>query len=331
MVEKTSQMFITGPKVIEAVTGEKISAEDLGGARVHNTISGNAHFAAANEEEALAEVRRLLGYLPSNNNEKPPFGPIPDGDDYRPDLADVVPIDAVRPYDVRHVIAHVVDDGSFLEVQKDFAKNIVIGFTRIKGEVVGLVCNQPKFMAGGLDIDSSDKAARFIRFCDSFNIPIVTFEDVTGFFPGVKQEHGGIIRHGAKILYAYSEATVPKITVILRKAYGGAYVALNSKSIGADVVYAWPNAEVAVMGPQRAVNIIFASEIEKSPNPEETRAQKIAEYREKFANPYVAAKYGMIDDVIDPRDTRIKLIQALEMLRNKHEERPKKKHGNIPL
>ncbi|AGE22944.1 propionyl-CoA carboxylase [Geobacillus sp. GHH01] len=331
MVEKTSQMFITGPKVIEAVTGEKISAEDLGGARVHNTISGNAHFAAANEEEALAEVRRLLGYLPSNNNEKPPSGPIPDGDDYRPDLADVVPIDAVRPYDVRHVIAQVVDDGSFMEVQKDFAKNIVIGFARIKGEVVGLVCNQPKFMAGGLDIDSSDKAARFIRFCDSFNIPIITFEDVTGFFPGVKQEHGGIIRHGAKILYAYSEATVPKITVILRKAYGGAYVALNSKSIGADVVYAWPNAEVAVMGPQGAANIIFASEIEKSPNPEETRAQKIAEYREKFANPYVAAKYGMIDDVIDPRDTRIKLIQALEMLRHKHEERPKKKHGNIPL
>ncbi|QIZ68285.1 acyl-CoA carboxylase subunit beta [Geobacillus subterraneus] len=331
MVEKTSQMFITGPKVIEAVTGEKISAEDLGGARVHNTISGNAHFAAANEEEALAEVRRLLGYLPSNNHEKPPFGPIPDGDDYRPDLADVVPIDAVRPYDVRHVIAHVVDDGSFFEVQKDFAKNIVIGFARIKGEVVGLVCNQPKFMAGGLDIDSSDKAARFIRFCDSFNIPIITFEDVTGFFPGVKQEHGGIIRHGAKILYAYSEATVPKITVILRKAYGGAYVALNSKSIGADVVYAWPNAEVAVMGPQGAANIIFASEIEKSPNPEETRAQKIVEYREKFANPYVAAKYGMIDDVIDPRDTRIKLIQALEMLRHKHEERPKKKHGNIPL
>ncbi|ARP43381.1 methylmalonyl-CoA carboxyltransferase [Geobacillus sp. 47C-IIb] len=331
MVEKTSQMFITGPKVIEAVTGEKISAEDLGGARVHNTISGNAHFAAASEEEALANVRLLLSYLPSNNNEKPPLGPVPDGDDYRPDLADVVPIDAVRPYDVRHVIAQVVDDGSFMEVQKDFAKNIVIGFARIKGEVVGLVCNQPKFMAGGLDIDSSDKAARFIRFCDSFNIPIITFEDVTGFFPGVKQEHGGIIRHGAKILYAYSEATVPKITVILRKAYGGAYVALNSKSIGADVVYAWPNAEVAVMGPQGAANIIFASEIANSPNPEETRAQKIEEYREKFANPYVAAKYGMIDDVIDPRDTRIKLIQALEMLRCKHEERPKKKHGNIPL
>ncbi|MCL6585217.1 MAG: acyl-CoA carboxylase subunit beta [Anoxybacillus sp.] len=331
MVEKTSQMFITGPKVIETVTGEKISAEDLGGARVHNTISGNAHFAGTTEEEVLAQVRRLLSYLPQNCQEKPPVVPDANEDDYRPDLADAIPVDAVRPYDVRNVVLQVVDEGSFMEVQKDFAKNIVVGFARIKGEVVGLVCNQPKFMAGGLDIDSSDKAARFIRFCDSFNIPIITFEDVTGFFPGVKQEHGGIIRHGAKILYAYSEATVPKITVILRKAYGGAYVALNSKSIGADVVYAWPNAEIAVMGPQGAANIIFASEIENSPNPEETRAQKIEEYRDKFANPYVAAKYGMVDDVIDPRDTRIKLIQALDMLRHKHEERPKKKHGNIPL
>jgi propionyl-CoA carboxylase beta chain len=331
MVEKTSQMFITGPKVIEAVTGEKISAEDLGGARVHNTISGNAHFSGATEEEVLAQVRQLLSYLPQNCQEKPPVGPVPDEDDYRPDLADTIPIDAVRPYDVRKVILQVVDEGSFMEVQKDFAKNIVIGFARINGEVIGLVCNQPKFMAGGLDIDSSDKAARFIRFCDSFNIPIITFEDVTGFFPGVKQEHGGIIRHGAKILYAYSEATVPKLTVILRKAYGGAYVALNSKSIGADVVYAWPNAEIAVMGPQGAANIIFASEIEKSANPEETRTQKIEEYRQKFANPYVAAKYGMVDDVIDPRETRIKIIQALEMLRDKHEERPKRKHGNIPL
>ncbi len=331
MVEKTSQMFITGPKVIETVTGEKISAEDLGGARVHNTISGNAHFSGATEEDVLAQVRQLLSYLPQNCQEKPPVAPAPEKSDYRSDLADAIPIDAVRPYDVRNVVLQVVDEGSFMEVQKDFAKNIVIGFARIKGEVVGLVCNQPKFMAGGLDIDSSDKAARFIRFCDSFNIPIITFEDVTGFFPGVKQEHGGIIRHGAKILYAYSEATVPKITVILRKAYGGAYVALNSKSIGADVVYAWPNAEIAVMGPQGAANIIFANDIENSPTPEETRAQKIEEYRDKFANPYVAAKYGMVDDVIDPRDTRIKLIQALDMLRYKHEERPKKKHGNIPL
>lgn len=331
MVEKTSQMFITGPKVIETVTGEKISPEDLGGAKVHNSISGNAHFRAETEEEVIQQVRELLSYLPQNSEEKPPMEDQDEEDDYRPDLTDVIPFDAIRPYDVRVVIDQVVDQGSFLEVHKDFAKNIVVGLARVKGEVVGLVCNQPKFMAGGLDIDSSDKAARFIRFCDSFNIPIITFEDVTGFFPGVKQEHGGIIRHGAKILYAYSEATVPKLTIILRKAYGGAYVALNSKSIGADLVYAWPNAEIAVMGPQGAANIIFAREIDNSENPEETRAQKIEEYREKFANPYVAASMGMVDDVIDPRETRIKIIQSLEMLRNKQESRPHKKHGNIPL
>ncbi|CAM3989600.1 acyl-CoA carboxylase subunit beta [Mesobacillus thioparans] len=331
MVEKTSQMFITGPKVIETVTGEKISAEDLGGAIVHNTISGNAHFHGQSEEETLEQVRLLLSYLPQNYEEKPPRLEADDQEDYRPDLTDVIPFDAVRPYDVRKVIEQVVDADSFMEIQKDFAKNIVIGLARIKGEVVGLVCNQPKVMAGGLDIDSSDKASRFIRFCDSFNIPIITFEDVTGFFPGIKQEHGGIIRHGAKILYAYSEATVPKLTVILRKAYGGAYVALNSKSIGADLVFAWPNAEIAVMGPQGAANIIFAKEIQNSENPEHTRQQKIDEYREKFANPYVAASQGMVDDVIDPRDTRIKLIQALEMLRTKKEDRPGKKHGNIPL
>lgn len=331
MVEKTSQMFITGPKVIETVTGEQISAEDLGGAKVHNSISGNAHFSGETEEEVISEVRKLLSYLPQNNEEKPPRLEADSEDDYRPNLTDVVPFDAVRPYDVRLVIEQVVDEGSFFEVHKYFAKNIVIGLARIKGEVVGLVCNQPKFMAGGLDIDSSDKASRFIRFCDSFNIPIITFEDVTGFFPGVKQEHGGIIRHGAKILFAYSESTVPKLTVILRKAYGGAYVALNSKSIGADLVFAWPNAEIAVMGPQGAANIIFAREINESDDSEKVRAQKIEEYREKFANPYVAASAGMVDDVIDPRDTRIKLIQALEMLRNKKELRPNKKHGNIPL
>ncbi|WP_231687756.1 acyl-CoA carboxylase subunit beta [Bacillus sp. CHD6a] len=331
MVEKTSQMFITGPKVIETVTGEKISSEGLGGAKVHNAISGNAHFSSSSEEEVLAQVRNLLSYLPQNNEQKPERISCEQGDDYRPDLADAIPFDAIRPYDVRIVINQVVDEGSFMEVHKDFAKNIVVGLARLKGEVVGLVCNQPKVMAGGLDIDSSDKASRFIRFCDSFNIPLITFEDVTGFFPGVKQEHGGIIRHGAKILYAYSEATVPKLTVILRKAYGGAYVALNSKSIGADLVFAWPNAEIAVMGPQGAANIIFAREINESDNPEETRAQKIEEYREKFANPYVAASQGMVDDVIDPRETRIKLIQSLEMLRNKKETRPYKKHGNIPL
>jgi len=331
MVEKTSQMFITGPKVIETVTGEKISSEDLGGAKVHNSISGNAHFKAASEHEVIADVRRLLSFLPQNNNEKPLRQEYNDKDDYRPELAEIVPIAATRPYDVRKVIEQVVDTDSFMEVQKDFARNIVIGLARIKGETVGLICNQPKFLAGGLDIDSSDKSARFIRFCDSFNIPLITFEDVTGFFPGVKQEHGGIIRHGAKILYAYSEATVPKLTVILRKAFGGAYVALNSKSIGADVVYAWPNSEVAVMGAEGAANIIFAREIANSDNPEETRQRKIEEYREKFANPYVAASKGMVDDVIDPRETRIKIIQALEMLRNKKDSRPAKKHGNIPL
>lgn len=331
MVDESSQMFITGPKVIETVTGEKISAEDLGGSKVHNAISGNAHFRAKTEQEILQQVRDLLSYLPQNNEEKPPRLEADMKDDYRAELTEVIPFDAIRPYDIRKVIEQVVDQDSFMEVQKEFARNVVIGLARIKGEVVGLVCNQPKVMAGGLDINSSDKAARFIRFCDSFNVPIITFEDVTGFFPGIKQEHGGIIRHGAKILYAYSEATVPKMTVILRKAYGGAYVALNSKSIGADLVFSWPNAEIAVMGPQGAANVIFSREIAQSDNPEQTRATKIEEYREKFANPYVAAARGMVDDVIDPRETRIKLIQALDMMRNKKESRPAKKHGNIPL
>jgi len=332
MVEKTSQMFITGPKVIETVTGEKISAEDLGGAHIHNSKSGNAHFRAENEEKALDLVKKLLDYLPQNFRERPEVkNSTGNEDDYRPDLTDIVPFDGVRPYDVKMVIEQIVDAGTFLEIHEHFAKNIVVGFARVKGRTVGLVCNQPKYLAGGLDIDSSDKASRFIRFCDAFNIPIITFEDVTGFFPGVKQEHGGIIRHGAKILYAYSEATVPKITVIMRKAYGGAYVALNSKSIGADIVYAWPNAEIAVMGPEGAANIIFAKEIAESDQPEKVRQEKIATYRQKFANPYVAASLGMVDDVIDPRETRIKLCQALEMLENKEEMRPEKKHGNIPL
>ncbi|SHF58909.1 acyl-CoA carboxylase subunit beta [Ornithinibacillus halophilus] len=331
MVEKTSQMFITGPKVIETVTGEKISSEDLGGAHIHNSKSGNAHIKASTEEEALDAVRNLLSYLPNNYQDKVEKLESNEKEPIRPELTDIVPFDATRPYDVKKVINEVVDEGSFFEIHKDFAKNIVVGFARIDGEVVGLVCNQPKYLAGGLDIDSSDKASRFIRFCDSFNIPIITFEDVTGFFPGVKQEHGGIIRHGAKILYAYSEATVPKITVITRKAYGGAYVALNSKSIGADLVYAWPNAEIAVMGPDGAANIIYAKEIAESDNPEATRQEKIDTYREKFANPYIAASLGMVDDVIDPRETRLKLMQALEMLRNKQESRPNKKHGNIPL
>lgn len=331
MTDKTSQMFITGPKVIETVTGEKISSEDLGGAKVHNTISGNAHLRGASEQEVLEKTRELLTYLPQNNNEKTPIVEYDASDDYREDLAEAVPYETIRPYDVRKVLELIVDKDSFFEIQPEYAKNAVVGYARMKGETVGFICNQPKVMAGGLDINSSDKIARFIRTCDSFNIPLITFEDVTGFFPGIKQEHGGIIRHGAKILYAYSEATVPKITLILRKAFGGAYVALNSKPIGADLVLAWPNAEVAVMGAEGAANIIFAREIANSEDPEATRASKIEEYREKFANPYVAASHGMIDDVIDPRESRIKLLQGLEMLRNKQEDRPKKKHGNIPL
>ncbi|MRG86507.1 acyl-CoA carboxylase subunit beta [Salinibacillus xinjiangensis] len=331
MVEKTSKMFITGPKVIETVTGEQISSEDLGGAAVHNSKSGVAHLKASNEEAALDHVKKLISYLPSNFEEQPPVMESEEQDDYLPDMTDLIPFDSIRPYDVRTIINEVVDKDTFFEIHPDFAKNIVVGFARVKGKTIGLVCNQPKYMAGGLDIDSSDKASRFIRMCDAFNIPIITFEDVTGFFPGIKQEHGGIIRHGAKILYAYSEAIVPKITVITRKAYGGAYVALNSKSIGADLVYAWPNAEIAVMGPEGAANIIFARDIKDSEDPESTRQEKITEYREKFANPYVAAGLGMVDDVIDPRETRQALIRSLDMLKNKKEERPKKKHGNIPL
>ncbi len=331
MVENTSQMFITGPKVIETVTGEKISSEDLGGASVQGTKSGNAHFTALSEPEVLEQVRRLLQFLPQNNRERPPAAEPNGKGDWIEELAESVPVEGTRVYDVRKVIELVLDQSDFMEVQAGFAKNIVVGFGRLQGETVGVIANQPKVMAGGLDINASDKLARFIRFCDCFNIPLITFEDVTGFFPGINQEHGGIIRHGAKILYAYSEATVPKITVILRKAYGGAYVALNSKAIGADIVYAWPNAEIAVMGPEGAANIIFKRDIENSENPEETRLKKIAEYRERFANPYVAASHGMVDDVIDPRETRLKLIQALDMLRNKKVSRPEKKHGNIPL
>lgn len=331
MVEKTSQMFITGPKVIETVTGEKISSESLGGAKVHSSISGNAHFTGESEPEVLEQVRKLISFLPQNSKENPPQHTVDASDDWRDDLAEIVPVEGTKVYDVRKVIEQVLDHGDFMEVQPDFARNIVVGFGRIGGRTVGMIANQPKVMAGGLDINSSDKLSRFIRFCDCFNIPLITFEDVTGFFPGINQEHGGIIRHGAKILYAYSEATVPKITVILRKAYGGAYVALNSKAIGADIVYAWPNAEIAVMGPEGAANIIFAKDMEQSDNPAVTRAEKIAEYREKFANPYVAAANGMVDDVIDPRETRKKLRESLEMLQNKQETRPGKKHGNIPL
>ncbi|MBB5173027.1 acyl-CoA carboxylase subunit beta [Texcoconibacillus texcoconensis] len=330
MVDKTSQMFITGPKVIETVTGELISSEELGGANMHSTTSGNAHFACETEEDALEQVRSLLSYLPSHFEEEPPFVET-DEEDRMEDILDLVPADPSRPYDVRIVIEQTVDQNTFFEVHKQFAKNIVVGFARIGGRSVGIIANQPKVMAGSLDIDSSDKLARFIRVCDCYGLPLITFEDVTGFFPGVKQEHGGIIRHGAKILYAYSEATVPKITVITRKAYGGAYVALNSKSVGADLVFAWPNAEIAVMGPHGAANIIYKNEIEESDDPEQMRAEKIEEYRNRFANPYIAAANGMVDDVIDPRETREKLMKSLDMLQKKRETRPEKRHGNIPL
>jgi len=329
MVKESSQMFITGPKVIESVTGEIISAEELGGAKVHNEISGNAHFQANNEQEALDLVRDLLSYLPQHWEESLPLSEENSKD--CSELLNHIPDESNRPYDVKKIIDDLVDDGSFLEVQEHFAKNLVVGFARLNGKVVGLVCNQPKVMAGGLDLHSSDKGARFIRFCDSFNIPLITFVDVTGFFPGVKQEHGGIIRHGAKLLYAYSEATVPKITVITRKAYGGAYVALNSKSIGADMVFAWPNAEIAVMGGAGAVNILYGKDIEKSENPNQLREEWIQTYTDTFLNPYVAASYGLVDDIIDPVETREKLIQALDLLKNKSEHRPMKKHGNIPL
>lgn len=331
MVEGTSQMFITGPKVIETVTGEKITSEGLGGAKVQESTSGVAHFIGPTEEDVLQEVRRLLSYLPSSHTESPPYLEGSYAFDADESLLEVVPVDGTKVYDVKDVITRLVDGGDFMEVQPLFARNAVVGFGRIGGHALGIVANQPKFLAGGLDIDSSDKIARFIRFCDSFNIPLLTLEDVTGFIPGVKQEHGGIIRHGAKILYAYSEATVPKITVILRKAYGGAYVALNSKAIGADLVYAWPASEIAVMGPEGAANIIYAKEISDSADPLATRTKRIAQYREQFANPYVAAGAGMVDDVIDPRETRQKLFEAFELVKNKQESRPKKKHGNIPL
>ncbi|XEY08765.1 carboxyl transferase domain-containing protein [Fervidobacterium pennivorans subsp. carthaginiensis] len=330
MVDKTAQMFITGPNVIKAVTGEDISKEDLGGALVHNTKSGNAHFLASDDRQAIETVRKLLSYIPQNNMEEPPL----EEQIIEPDTSDiqtVVPVDPKKGFDVRDVIKRVVDEGTFFEVHEHFAKSIVIGFARINGKSVGIVANQPNYLAGVLDIDSSDKAARFIRFLDAFNIPIVTFVDTPGYLPGVKQEHGGIIRHGAKLLYAYSEATVPKITIILRKAYGGAYIAMGSKHLGADFVAAWPTAEIAVMGPDGAANIIFKKEIDASENPEETRKQKIEEYRQLFANPYVAASRGYIDAVIDPRETRSWITKALEYSATKVESRPRKKHGNIPL
>jgi len=332
MVEKTSQMFITGPQVIKAVTGEDVTFEELGGAETHNTLSGVAHFKSATEEECMKEIRRLLSFIPDNNLSDSEL--VNSNDDVNrviPELNAIIPDDANKPYDMKQIITAVVDNADFLEVQAGFAKNIIVGFGRINGRTVGIIANQPQVNAGVLDVNSSDKAARFVRFCDAFNIPIVTFTDVPGYLPGVGQEHSGIIRHGAKLLYAFSEATVPKINVIVRKAYGGAYIAMNSKHLGADMVFAWPTAEIAVMGPEGAANIIFKKDIAQSEDPIKFRAEKIQEYRDKFSNPYIAAARGYVDDVIEPARTRIHIASALEMLVSKRETRPSKKHGNIPL
>ncbi len=332
MVDRTSYMFITGPQVVKAVTGQEVSFEELGGARVHNTKSGNAHFLASSEEEAFGILRALLSYLPSNSEEEPPT--VETGDDPNrmdPELDEIVPDDPKKAYDMREIIERVFDRGTFLEVQAGFGRSVIVGFARLNGRSVGVVANNPKVLAGVLDIDSSDKAARFVRFCDAFNIPIITFVDVPGYLPGVEQEHSGIIRHGAKLLYAYSEATVPLLTVIVKKAYGGAYIAMGSKHLGADVVFAWPTAEIAVMGPEGAAQIIFRKQLREAEDREALLQKLTQEYREKIANPYVAAERGYVDDIIYPRETRPKLIQALEALRPKREELPPKKHGNIPL
>lgn len=332
MVDKTANMFITGPQVIKAVTGEDVSAEGLGGALVHSEVSGCASLMFANEQDTLAGIRRLLSFLPQNNVEDPPVAKT--ADDIRrsiPDLAGIIPESANKPYDIRDVIKRVFDDGDFFEIQDLYAQNIVVGFARLGGRSVGIVANQPRIMAGVLDINASDKASRFIRFCDAFNIPLVTFTDTAGYLPGVGQEHSGVIRHGAKLLYAYSEATVPKLTVIVRKAYGGAYIAMCSRHLGADQVFAWPSAEIAVMGPDGAANIIFKKDIEESSDPVSTRKAKIDEYKQNFANPYKAAVRGYVDDVIDPAETRTRLAGALSMLLGKRDARPAKKHGNFPV
>ncbi len=332
MVKDTSYMFVTGPNVVKTVTHEDVTFETLGGAMVHNSTSGVAHFALDSEEECLMSIRRLMGYIPSNNLDDPPFVKSDDPSGRMDDLLNtIVPDLPTKGYDMKSVIGKIVDDGDFMEVQEHFANNIVVGFARLGGQSVGIVAQQPLVLAGVLDIDSSDKAARFVRFCDAFNIPIVTFVDVPGFLPGVRQEHGGIIRHGAKLLYAYCEATVPKITVITRKAYGGAYDVMNSKHVRGDINYAWPTAEIAVMGVDAAVNVIFKEQIERSSDPEATRRQLVADYQEKFTDPYAAAARGFIDDVIEPRQTRPKLISALQMLKNKRDTNPPKKHGNMPL
>ncbi|HKM39626.1 MAG TPA: carboxyl transferase domain-containing protein [bacterium] len=325
-------MFITGPQVIKAVTGEDVSSEELGGAATHNRVSGVAHFMAADENECFDQVRALLSYLPNNNLEQPDRidtqDPITRAD---VTLREIVPLESNRAYDMRDVITRVVDNSLFFECQEHYATNIITGFARLNGYSIGIIANQPRVLAGCLDINASDKGARFIRFCDAFNIPIVNFVDVPGFLPGTNQEFGGIIRHGAKMLFAYSEATVPKITLIVRKSYGGAYLAMCSKDLGADQVFAWPGAEIAVMGPEGAANIIFRKEIADADDPEGVRQQKIADYRGRFANPYIAAARGYVDDVIDPAETRPRLACALEVLSSKRENRPAKKHGNIPV
>lgn len=332
MVKNVGIMHITGPDVIKAVTGEVVTSERLGGAMTHNRKSGVAHFAAENEEEVYQMVRKLISYLPSNNMENAPQVECEDDPNRMEEaLLNIVPTDPNKPYEMRDVIRYIVDEGDFFESQAYYATNMITGFARLNGQSVGIIANQPKVLAGCLDIDASDKAARFIRFCDAFNIPILTLVDVPGFLPGTAQEYGGIIRHGAKLLYAYSEATVPKITLIVRKSYGGAYLAMCSRDLGADQVIAWPTAEIAVMGSQGAANIIFRKEIAKADNPEKVRQEKIDEFQIKFSNPYEAAKRGYVDMVIDPRETRPRLITTFKMLSTKRESRPAKKHGNFPV
>jgi propionyl-CoA carboxylase beta chain len=332
MVEGTSYMFVTGPDVIRTVTHEEVSKEELGGAMTHNATSGVAHFAVPDDRECLRLLRELLGYLPSNNVDDAPRRETADPADREDEALDaMIPAAPNQPYDMLDLVLAIVDDGEFLEVHRHFARNLLVGFARLAGRTVGIVANQPAFLAGTLDIDASIKGARFVRFCDAFNIPLVTFEDVPGFLPGTRQEYGGIIRHGAKLLFAFAEATVPKVTVITRKAYGGAYCVMASKHIRTDVNFAWPSAEIAVMGPEGAVNILYTREIEAAADPESLRAQRVAEFREKFANPYVAASRGFVDEVIRPRQTRAKLIAALATLETKRDKNPPKKHGNIPL
>ena len=332
MVKNVGIMHITGPDVIKAVTGEVVTSEKLGGAMTHNRKSGVAHFAAENEEEVYQMVRKMMGYLPSNNMETPPTVECKDDPNRMEEaLLNIVPTDPNKPYEMKDVIRHIVDEGDFFESHPYFATNMLTGFARLNGQSIGIIANQPKVLAGCLDIDASDKAARFIRFCDAFNIPILTLVDVPGFLPGTAQEYGGVIRHGAKLLYAYSEATVPKITLIVRKSYGGAYLAMCSRDLGADQVIAWPTAEIAVMGSQGAANIIFRKEIAKADDPEKVRQEKIDEFQLKFSNPYEAAKRGYVDMVIDPRETRPRIITTFEMLSTKRESRPAKKHGNFPV